>query len=87
MPVFDEKKPAVYCTVDREDRYALALLNDEAHVYAPRHYLVKFEPEKASSLKCMKAKLNQLVSSRTPTQTHREHLSLESVSFNADTLG
>lgn len=55
-----EKTEAVYCDLDGSDRFCVALLHNDIHIYPPRHYLTVFDETKAAGLKCMKAKTNVL---------------------------
>lgn len=59
---YNTSMPSVYCDTDGPDRYSLALINSDTHVYPPRHYMVKFNFETSSKLKCMKAKVSSLSS-------------------------
>eukprot|EP01053_Blabericola_migrator_P005956 Blabericola_migrator_1__5955@NODE_2_length_32877_cov_165_790003_g1_i0_p14_GENE_NODE_2_length_32877_cov_165_790003_g1_i0NODE_2_length_32877_cov_165_790003_g1_i0_p14_ORF_typecomplete_len358_score64_42NAMassociated/PF14303_6/0_00073NAMassociated/PF14303_6/1_8e04Borrelia_P83/PF05262_11/0_0047PRKCSHlike/PF12999_7/0_27PRKCSHlike/PF12999_7/2e03BUD22/PF09073_10/4e02BUD22/PF09073_10/0_048FYDLN_acid/PF09538_10/1_9e03FYDLN_acid/PF09538_10/0_38_NODE_2_length_32877_cov_165_790003_g1_i031324205 len=57
---YDSSLPSVYCETDADDRYLVAFIHSDAHVYPPRHYLIKFDFESAPNLKCMKWKLSKL---------------------------
>eukprot|EP01056_Protomagalhaensia_sp_Gyna25_P001160 Protomagalhaensia_sp_Gyna_25__1159@NODE_156_length_4776_cov_112_214482_g121_i0_p2_GENE_NODE_156_length_4776_cov_112_214482_g121_i0NODE_156_length_4776_cov_112_214482_g121_i0_p2_ORF_typecomplete_len358_score78_89AspBHydro_N/PF05279_11/2_1e02AspBHydro_N/PF05279_11/0_092eIF3c_N/PF05470_12/5_2RTC/PF01137_21/6_4TFIIF_alpha/PF05793_12/1TFIIF_alpha/PF05793_12/1_3e02_NODE_156_length_4776_cov_112_214482_g121_i036764749 len=57
---YDTNTPSVYCESDADDRYLVAFINSDAHVYPPRHYLVKFDFDTAMDIKCMKSKVSKL---------------------------
>eukprot|EP01054_Gregarina_sp_Poly1_P010449 Gregarina_sp_Poly_1__10448@NODE_758_length_6419_cov_40_668923_g236_i1_p3_GENE_NODE_758_length_6419_cov_40_668923_g236_i1NODE_758_length_6419_cov_40_668923_g236_i1_p3_ORF_typecomplete_len298_score47_76PRKCSHlike/PF12999_7/0_0081PhoU/PF01895_19/0_34_NODE_758_length_6419_cov_40_668923_g236_i154656358 len=57
---YNHDVPSVYCDSDAPDRYLVAFINSEAHVYPPRHYLVKFSTTAAAEMKCIKAKVGSL---------------------------